>query len=99
MIVGTFAVIVKSLISPPLPPLRVAFQVCNSMEENRARFDTLSAWLEKRLGRKIIASHVNTFDFVEMAQKQKFDILQTNGYIYVNVKDKIGGAVLGGVSV
>lgn len=90
---GTAAVLVRGFLRPPLPPLRVAFQVCNSLEENRERFEPLRAYLEKKLGRPVAASHVNTFDFIEMASRKEFDVLQTNGYVYVNVKEK-GGAIL-----
>ena len=91
---GTLLVVVRGFVSPPLPPLRVAFQVCNSLEENRERFEPLRAWLEKKLGRKVLLSHVNTFDVVEKAQRGEFDILQSNGYIYVNVKEKVGAVLL-----
>ena len=94
LLLGTGAVLLKGVLRPPEPPLRVAFQVCNSIEENRERFDPLAAYLEKKLGRKIVASHVNTFDFVERAQRKEFDVLQSNGYIYVNVKEKAGGTLL-----
>lgn len=91
---GTLFVVVRGFIAPPLPPLRVAFQVCNSIEENRERFDPLRAWLQKKLGRKVTMSHVNTFDIVERAQRGEFDILQSNGYLYVNVKEKVGAVLL-----
>jgi len=91
---GTLFVVVRGFVAPPLPPLRVAFQVCNSLEENRERFEPLRAWLEKKLGRKVLLSHVNTFDFVERAQRGEFDVLQSNGYIYVNVKEKVGAVLL-----
>jgi len=94
LLAGTAAVLLKGTFLPPKPPLRVAFQVCNSIEENRERFEPLAAWLGKKLGRKIVASHVNTFDFVEMAQRKEFDVLQSNGYIYVNVKERIGGTLI-----
>lgn len=94
LLVGTAAVLLKGYLRPPKPPLRVAFQVCNSIEENRERFEPLGAYLEKKLGRRIVLSHVNTFDFVERAQRKEFDVLQSNGYIYVNVKEKTGGTLL-----
>jgi phosphate/phosphite/phosphonate ABC transporter binding protein len=94
LLVGTAAVLLKGYLRPPKPPLRVAFQVCNSIEENRERFEPLGAWLEKRLGRKVVLSHVNTFDFIERAQRGEFDVLQSNGYVYVNVKEKTGGTLL-----
>lgn len=94
LLLGTSAVLLKGVLRPPKPPLRVAFQVCNSIEENRERFDPVAAYLEKKLGRRIVASHVNTFDFVERAQRKEFDVLQSNGYIYVNVKEKTGGTLL-----
>ncbi|MGE5663214.1 MAG: phosphate/phosphite/phosphonate ABC transporter substrate-binding protein, partial [Deltaproteobacteria bacterium] len=87
-------VVVKGALKPPLPPLRVAFQVCNSLEENRERFAPLRAYLEKKLGRPVAAVHLDTFDFVERAAKKEFDVGQANGYIYVNVKEKSGAAVL-----
>jgi len=94
LLLGTAAVLLKGVLSPPKAPLRVAFQVCNSIEENRDRFEPLTAYLAGKLGRKIVASHVNTFDFVERAQRKEFDVLQSNGYIYVNVKEKTGGTLL-----
>jgi len=94
LIAGTAAVVVKGALAPPPPTLRVAFQVCNSLEENRERFEPLRAYLERKLGGPVTAVHVNTFDFVERAQKREFDVLQANGYIYVNVKEKVGATVL-----
>lgn len=94
LIAGTAAVVVKGALAPPRTPLRVAFQVCNSLEENRERFEPLRAYLERKLDRPVAAIHVNTFDFVERAQKKEFDVLQANGYIYVNVKEKVGATVL-----
>jgi phosphate/phosphite/phosphonate ABC transporter binding protein len=94
LLAGTAAVILKAVFRPPKPPLRVAFQVCNSVEENRERFGPLVAYLELKLGRKVMASHVNTFDFVERAQRKEFDVLQANGYIYVTVKEKVGATLL-----
>lgn len=94
LLLGTAAVVAKGFLRPPQPPLRVAFQVCNSVEENRQRFEPLRAYLERKLGRKIVASHVNTFDFVEAARRGEFDVLQTNGYVYVNVREKVGATLL-----
>jgi phosphonate transport system substrate-binding protein len=94
LVAGTIGIVVKGFLKPPLPPLRVAFQVCNSIEENRQRFEPLGAWLEKKLGRKVILSHVNTFDFVEQAQRREFDVLQANGYVYVNIRERIGATLL-----
>ncbi len=94
LLLGTAAVLLKGAVFPPKPPLRVAFQVCNSIEENRERFEPLAAWLQKKMGRKIVVSHVNTFDFIERSQRREFDVLQSNAYIYVNVKEKTGGTLL-----
>lgn len=94
LLLGTAAVVAKGFLRPPLPPLRVAFQVCNSVEENRHRFEPLRAYLERKLGRKVIATHVNTFDFVEMAQRGDFDLLQTNSYVYINVRAKLRATLL-----
>lgn len=94
LVAGTAAVVVKGVLAPPLPTLRVAFQVCNSLDENRERFEPLRAYLEKKLGRPVAAIHLDTFDFVERAQKREFDVAQANGYIYVNVKEKVGATVL-----
>lgn len=94
LLVGTVAVLLKAIVRPPRPPLRVAYQVCNSRDQNRSRFDPLTAYLEKKLGRKIVAAHVDTFDFVEMAERREFDVLQTNGYIYINVAAKTGAVLI-----
>ncbi len=91
---GTLVVLAKGFLSPPKPPLRFAFQVCNSIEENRERFEPLRAYLEKKIGQRVVASHVNTFDFLERAKNGEFDILQSNSYIYINVKEKTGAVLL-----
>ncbi len=94
LVAGTAAAVVKGALAPPRPTLRVAFQVCNSLEENRERFEPLRAYLERTVGGPVAAVHVNTFDFVERAQKREFDVLQANGYVYVNVKEKVGATLL-----
>jgi phosphonate transport system substrate-binding protein len=94
LLAGTALVAAKGLLRPPKPPLRIAFQVCNSIEENRSRFEALGAWLGKELGRKVVVSHVNTTDFVDLAARKTFDAVQANGYIYVNVKEKVGATLL-----
>lgn len=94
LLLGTAAVVAKGFFRPPQPPLRVAFQVCNSVEENRWRFEPLRVYLERKLGRKVVASHVNTFDIVEMARRGEFDVFQANGYVYVNVRAKSGATPL-----
>lgn len=91
---GTLAVLAKGFLSPPKPPLRFAFQVCNSIEENRERFEPLRAYLERKLGRTVVATHVNTFDFLERAKNGEFDVLQSNSYIYINVKERTGAVLL-----
>jgi phosphonate transport system substrate-binding protein len=94
LLLGTALVAARGFFRPPKPPLRVAFQVCNSLEENQSRFEALGAWLEGELGRKVVVSHVNTTDFVDLASRKQFDVVQANGYIYVNVKEKIGATLL-----
>ena len=94
LLLGTAALLLKGFLRPAKPPLRVAFQVCNSIEENRERFEPLAAYLEKKTGRRIAAIHVNTFDILLRAQRGEFDVLQANGYIYLHVKEKIGGSLL-----
>lgn len=94
LVAGTIAVLAKGIVRPPMPPLRLAYQVCNSRDQNRARFGPLTAYLEKEMGRRIVAVHIDTFDFVEKAQRAEFDILQTNGYIYINVKEKTGAILI-----
>jgi phosphonate transport system substrate-binding protein len=94
LLLGTALIAAKGFFRPPKPPLRLAFQVCNSLEENQSRFEALGAWLEKTLGRKVIVTHVNTTDFVDLAARKQFDAAQANGYIYVNVKEKTGATLL-----
>ncbi len=91
---GTLVVFFKTTVSPPKEPVRLAFQVCNSLEENRARFTPLARYIEKKLRRKVIVSHVNTFDFAEKAKAGEFDFIQSNGYIYVTIKESLGAALI-----
>ncbi len=94
VVAGTVFALVKGSISPPKEPIRVAFQVCNSLEENMARFTPLARYLEEKLGRRVIVSHVNTYDFLERAEKGEFDFIQSNGYIYVLIKEKLGAKLI-----
>lgn len=94
LFLGTAVAIGFGVVRPPKPPLRIAFQVCNSLEENEARFEPLRAWLERKLGRQVVVTHVNTFDVAEVAAKREADIVQSNGYIYVTVKAKSGATLV-----
>lgn len=91
---GTLVIFLKTSVSPPLEPVRVAFQICNSLEENEARFTPLARFIGERLGREVILTHVNTFDFVERAGQGEFDFIQSNGYIYVHIKEEIGASLV-----
>jgi phosphonate transport system substrate-binding protein len=94
LVAGTVVVLAKGFLSPPQPPLRIAFQICNSLEENRERFEPVRAYLEKKIGRKVDVTHVNTFDFVERTKNAEFDVLQSNSYIYITVKERTGATLL-----
>jgi ABC-type phosphate/phosphonate transport system substrate-binding protein len=91
---GTIVVFFKTTVSPPKEPVRLAFQVCNSLEENSARFTPLARYIEKKLRRKVIVSHVNTFDFAEKAKAGEFDFIQSNGYIYITIKETLGATLI-----
>jgi len=76
-------------------PLRMGFQVCNSPAENRRRFTPLVAYLERELGRKIEAVHLDTSEFLDPAH-QHYDLYHVNSLIYVNLKAAGAAEVVAG---
>lgn len=91
---GTVVILFRTTLSPPKEPLRIAFQICNSLEENVSRFTPLSKFIEEKLNRKVVVSHVNTFDFAEKAKAGELDFIQSNGYIYLSIKEEAGATLV-----
>lgn len=74
-----------SLLRPTdLPPLTMGYQICNSPAENHRRFDPLTAYLARELGREVRAVHLDTGDFLD-PEHQGYDLYHVNSLIYVNL--------------
>lgn len=77
-------------------PLRVGYMICNSLEETRARFDPLSAYLGEQLGREVRPVYLDTVDFDEAVSGKEFDIIHTNSLLYVWFREQYGFRILSG---
>lgn len=64
-------------------PLRVGYMICNSLEETRARFAPVTAYLEEQLGRRFVPVYLDTADFEEAVRRKQFDLIHTNSLLYV----------------
>jgi phosphonate transport system substrate-binding protein len=67
---------------PSQTPVRVGFMICNSLEETRARFAPVTAYLEEQLGRRFVPVYLDTGDFDEALRKKQFDLIHTNSFLY-----------------
>ncbi|HEY6000233.1 MAG TPA: phosphate/phosphite/phosphonate ABC transporter substrate-binding protein [bacterium] len=79
-------------------PLRVAFMICNSVEETRGRFAPLAAHLAEQLGRRVQPVWLDTADFDEAVRAGRFDLIHTNSYLYVWFHESYGFRVVAGES-
>lgn len=63
-------------------PVRVGYMICNSLEETRARFAPVTAYLEEQLGRRFVPVYLDTADFDEALREKRFDLIHTNSFLY-----------------
>jgi len=69
------------------PPLRIGYMNCNSEKETLQRFLPLTRYLEKKLGIRLEAVPVDTQDFDERFDKEKFAFTHTNSLLYIILKE------------
>jgi phosphonate transport system substrate-binding protein len=77
-------------------PLRVGYMICNSLQETRARFAPLTAYLAEQLGREVRPVYLDTVDFEDAVKAGEFDLIHTNSLLYVWFRDKYGFRILSG---
>lgn len=88
--------VAASLLRPTdRPPLTMGYQICNSPAENHRRFDPLTAYLARELGREIRAVHLDTADFLD-PEHQRYDLYHVNSLVYVNLREAGAAAVVAG---
>ena len=77
-------------------PLRVGYMICNSLDETRARFEPLSAYLGEQLGRKVQPVYLDTVDFEEAVRRNEFDVIHTNSLLYIWFREQHEFRILSG---
>lgn len=70
-------------------PLKLAFLICNSVEETVARFAPLAAYIGEKLGRKVIMYPMHTYQAEDVVKKEGIKFAKTNSIVYVQLKDKM----------
>jgi phosphonate transport system substrate-binding protein len=71
-------------------PVRIGYMVCNSVQETRARFEPLTAYLSEKTGRRFESIYVNTFDFEDLVQDKKVDFTHTNSILPIIFQEGYG---------
>ena len=69
-------------------PIRIGYMICDSLEESRARFAPLTAWLHEKTGRQVKMIMGNTHEFEDLLKEKKIDFFHVNSIIAVLLKKK-----------
>jgi phosphonate transport system substrate-binding protein len=72
------------------PTFRIAYMICNSPEETRARFEPLTAYLSKATGARFESVYLDTMDFEEAFERGGIDFTHTNSLLYVALAKRQG---------
>ncbi|MGA1870007.1 MAG: phosphate/phosphite/phosphonate ABC transporter substrate-binding protein [bacterium] len=79
-----------------LPPLKIGYMICNSLQESKARFEPLTAYLSERLDRPCISLYINTADFEDIVKKKGVDFAHSNSILYIIFKKEYGATLIAG---
>lgn len=72
------------------PSFRIGYMICNSLEETRARFDPLTAYLEEATGANFEPVYLDTADFEEAFEAGGLDFTHTNSLLYITLAERHG---------
>jgi phosphonate transport system substrate-binding protein len=70
------------------PTFRVGYMICNSIEETRARFEPLTAYLSEAVGARFEPVFIDTVDVEEHFEKGELDFAHTNSLLYVTLAER-----------
>jgi ABC-type phosphate/phosphonate transport system substrate-binding protein len=64
-------------------PIKIGYMICNSLEESRARFEPITAYLAEKVGRRFESVLVNTHEFEDLVRDKKVDFAHSNSILYI----------------
>jgi ABC-type phosphate/phosphonate transport system substrate-binding protein len=76
------------------PAIRIGYMICNSLEESKARFEPITAYLSEKLGRRFESVYVNTFEFEDLVRDKKIDFTHSNSTLYIIFNKKFGAKLI-----
>lgn len=79
-----------------VPTYKVAFMICNSVEETMARFGPLTQYLSDATGVKLEPVAIDTVDFEDAVAQGDIAFTHTNSLLYVILAERLGVKVLTG---
>jgi phosphonate transport system substrate-binding protein len=69
-------------------PLRFGYMICDSRKLSEERFAPFTAYLEKKLGRRVEMILENTFEFEKLVRNKEVDFFHVNSIVAVLLKEK-----------
>lgn len=72
------------------PVFKIAYMICNSLEESKGRFDPLTAYLSEAVGARFEAVYLDTVDFEEAYAKGGIDFTHTNSLLFHALEKRAG---------
>ncbi len=76
-------------------PIRFGYMICDSRKLSEERFAPFTAYLEKKLGRRVEMILKNTFEFEKLIKNNEVDFFHVNSIIAVLLKEKYKADLLG----
>ena len=76
------------------PTFKVAYMICNSLEESKGRFEGLTAYLSEATGANFESVYLDTVDFEEAYKKGDIDFTHTNSLLFITLAKRHGVKLL-----
>jgi phosphonate transport system substrate-binding protein len=74
--------------------LRIGYMICNSLEETRARFAPLTAYLAEATGARCEAVYLDTQDVEDAFEGGTLDLVHTNSLLYIILHERQGAQLV-----
>lgn len=70
------------------PVFRIAYMICNSLNETRERFEPLTNYLSEATGAKFESVYLDTVDFEEAFEKGDIDFTHSNSLLFLMLAER-----------
>lgn len=69
--------------------IKIGYMICNSLKETKERFQPVTNYLSKKLGKKFESVYLNTYDIESAFSNKEIDFVHANSVIYIILRKNL----------